>query len=177
MDNGTNTEYRITILTNMKKILLVSSVLALVSLSLVPSFVFASSATAGKIKMDVWDPTILKGPLVICSGGPLNPDGTSNNSACQDLCDLVAEILNVIYFAIAFVLWIAVPVSVAAGGIMYMLAGSNPEMTKRAKAILTGVAWGIAIVLCAYILISTFVAVIGINNVGGFGQSACSINQ
>jgi uncharacterized membrane protein len=88
----------------------------------------------------------------------------------------VQTILNVIYFAIAFVLWIAVPIDVAVGGIMYMLAGPNPNAVAKAKTILVGAAWGVAIVLCSYVIVSTFVHVLGITGIGGFGSSTCAIN-
>ncbi len=156
----------------MKKSFLLIAALALVAIPL-----FASAAAA-PVKSDVWNPTILKGPLVVCWGGPMQADGkTPNDNACQSLCDLVAQFLNIIYFAIAFVIWIIVPIDVAVGGIMYMLAGANPGLVAKAKTILLGAAWAIGITLCSFIIVKTFVTVMSIAGVGGFdpNQSACTV--
>ena len=154
----------------MKKIFLFITVTALITLPL-----FASAATR-PVKSDIWNPSdILQGPLVICWGGPVNADGSPNPDACTSLCDLVSQILNVIYFVIAFIIWIIVPIDVAIGGIMYMLVGANPGMLAKAKTILLGAAWAIGITLCSYIIIATFVNVMGIAGVGGFNTAACTI--
>jgi Type IV secretion system pilin len=143
-------------------------VLALVAM---PYFVFA---TSNPINSNVFNPTILAGPLVICTGVASSAGGASF-PACNNLCDLVAQIANVIYFFIAVVIWIIAPILIAVGGIMIMLAGPNPEMLGRGKKTITGAIWGIVIVLLAWLIIFTFVSILGIKGVGGFGTSACSI--
>ncbi len=139
----------------------------------VPTFAHAASNAPN---MAIWNPSILKGPLITCQGSAssTSPSGSSL-PVCESLCDLISTILNIIYFVIAFVIWIIVPIDVAIGGIMYMLAGPSPSMVAKAKTILLGAVWGIAIVLCSYIIVATFVSVLSITGVGGFGTAACGI--
>jgi hypothetical protein len=139
-----------------------------------------ASAASNPPNSAIWNPSILKGPLVTCIGASSQTlsgsfVGPLQLPVCENLCDLISTVLNVIYFVIAFVIWIAAPISVAVGGIMYMFAGANPAMVTKAKTILLGVVWGIAIVLCSYVLVSTFVKVLNITGIGGFGTAACSV--
>jgi hypothetical protein len=76
---------------------------------------------------------------------------------------------------IAVILWIITPVLVVVGGLMVMLAGASSEMVGRGKKTITGAVWAIVIVLCSWVIIATFVKVIGISGIGGFGTSNCSI--
>lgn len=128
-----------------------------------------ASAMTANTTNNVWDPTILKGPLVICTG-----DGTGG-FACQGLCDLIAQVAHVIYFFIAVVIWIITPIMVAWSGISLIMSTGNPEAMKTAKDRTTGVVLGLVIVLCAYLVISIFVRVLGISGIGGFGGPACSV--
>ena len=151
--------------------------LPLVLTLLVFSFVsialpYVASANTNPINSDIWKPQILAGPLLLCTGGPTTSG--SSMPSCSNLCDLIAQFLNVIYFAIGFVIWVIAPISVAAGGIMYMLAGANPNMESTAKSILKGVVFGIVIVLCSYLIISGVVAAFNITGIGGFGSPACA---
>jgi hypothetical protein len=136
-------------------------------------------------KTNVWDPRILGGPLVVCTG-TATPARTLQNGtvipaipACNNLCDVVAQTANVIYFAIAVVIWIIVPILVAVGGIMVMLGGPNPDLIERAKKTITGAVWGLVIVLCAWLAVYSVVGSFGKLNqfVGGFpgGPAACRI--
>lgn len=156
-------------------------ILALVAM---PYFVFANH---NNINSNVFVPTILGGPLIVCTGYPSG--GTANNlteaagnsfPTCNNLCDLVAQIANVIYFAIAVVIWVITPILIAVGGIMIMLAGASPEMIGRGKKTITGAVWGVVIVLLAWLLVFTFVSAFGnlSKYIGGFpgGPAACSIS-
>ena len=138
-----------------------------------PSIAFADP---NAINSSVFIPTILAGPLTVCigmSGGTL--------PACSNLCDLVAQIANIIYYMIAVVIWIVVPILVAVGGIMIMLGGANPGMIETGKKTITGAVWGLVIVLCAWLIVFTFVGAFGNlgKYIGGFGgtsgQAACSV--
>jgi hypothetical protein len=131
---------------------------------------------------NVWDPTVIKGPLVTCTGNYLPagsaPQGTVSvgTGTCQSLCDLVFTVVSDIYIAIAFVIWILLPISFAMGGIMYMMGGANPGLLETAKKTLWGAVIGAVIVLCAYLLIQTFVTFMKINGIGGFnGTPTCSM--
>ena len=158
----------------MKQILLAT--LAIITLFL-PLFASAKDLP------NVWDPGALKGPLVTCWGGPVTFNQTTgaiqdNANACTNLCDLVFTILNDIYVAIAFVIWIVLPFSFMVGGIMYMMGGANPGLLTSAKSTLKGAVIGTVVVLCAYLLIAALIQFVNITNIGGFnGAPACKIDS
>jgi hypothetical protein len=157
----------------MKKIVLATAVLALAFLPLL-------AGAAGL--PDVWSPASIKGPLLTCHGGPVIFDSSGNPQpnpdACQNLCNLVLTIVTDIYVAIAFVIWIILPISFTTGGIMYMLGGANPSLLETAKKTLWGAVIGALIVICSYMLISTFLTFMKITGVGGFnGSPACTITE
>ena len=150
----------------MKKTLLITAILAL---SLFPLLASAQSLPS------VWDINTIKGPLVTCTGDIANLNNPNGLPQCQDLCDLVFTIVNDIYVAIAFVIWIILPISFVAGGIMYMMGGANPDLLTKAKSTLKGAVIGTIIVLCAYLAIATFVHFIDISNIGGFSSNTPSV--
>ena len=77
-------------------------------------------AKTAPINSNVWNPTILSGPLLICTGVPANGGPITNT--CNNLCDLVAQIAQVIYFAIAVVIWIVTPITITIAGIRLMMS-------------------------------------------------------
>ncbi|HVO28555.1 MAG TPA: hypothetical protein VMT81_01050 [Candidatus Paceibacterota bacterium] len=135
---------------------------------------YVAAAGHAPVKSNVFDPTILNGPLVVCTG--TGSSGTASLPACSNLCDFVAEMANVIYFVIAFILWIIAPILILVGGIMIILAGASPEMVGRGKKTITGAVWGVVIVLCAWVLVSTVVQFFHLTGlIGGFGTAACTL--
>jgi len=136
---------------------------------------------------DVWKPsTILNTSLVSCTGNiytVTGAPGTLNTNACSNLCDLVCTTTRVIYFGIAFVIWIILPIMIIVGGIMYMMGGANPGMLETAKKTLWGAVIGAIIVLCAYILVAVFIKFVNISKIGGFPDAngntppACTISS
>jgi hypothetical protein len=145
-------------------------VLVLIFSLALPSLTFAQA-----VNNNVWDINILKGPLVTCVGAPAS--GQPGTTPCQSLCDLVGQVAHVIYFMIAVVIWILTPIFVAWAGIRFMLSRGNAEQTSKARKMITGIMIGLAITLCAYIIVFTFVSVFGLAQyVGGFGgAAACQI--
>lgn len=140
---------------------------------------YVASADNAGVKSNVFNPTILRGPLLICVGAS-GTNGGNQLPVCNNVCDLVAQIANVIYYAIAVILWIITPIMIAVGGIMIMLGGANSEMIGRGKKTITGAVWSIVIVLCAWLIIATFLAAMGnlSNYIGGFGgTSVCSVSS
>ncbi len=116
---------------------------------------------------NVWNPNILAGPLVTCTGN-VNGSGT----VCKSLCDLVCTVANVIYFFIGVVIWIITPIMVALGGIRIMLSRGNPGQLESAKKMIWGTVVGLLIVLCAYLIVLTFVRVLGVNFIGSFSSGS-----
>ncbi len=138
---------------------------------ILPCLAFAASAT---VNSNVWNLSILQGPLVTCVGAttstlPIQP-------TCQSFCDLFATVANVIYFCIAVVIWIIAPIMFLWAGILFMTSAGNQERVGQARKMLTGTVIGVLIVLCAYLLVYTFVNVLQLQQyVGGFGTNACII--
>ncbi len=155
----------------MKKTILATTLGTAAAIFLFLPF-FASAASLP----NVWDPTSIKGPLVTCTGSLYQSDGvTPNPNACKDLCDLVRTVVTDIYVGIAFVIWIILPLMFVVGGIMYMMGGANPNLLTMARSTLKGAVIGAIIVLCAYLLIATFVQFMNISNIGGFSSNAPSV--
>jgi Type IV secretion system pilin len=158
--------------------LAILSLVAVLAPLALPSAVFAASNPP---KTNVFDPTILGGPLILCVGSPAVNTSGNNLPVCSNLCDLVAQIANIIYYAIAVVIWIITPILIAVGGIMIMLGGANPEMVGRGKKTITGAVWGVVIVLIAWLIVFTFISAFGKfgSYVGFFpgGQSSCSVSS
>ena len=152
---------------------------------MLPYVVFAAAQSS--IHDNVWSINTLKGPLVTCWGAPVtytnNTSGngfttSTNPNACHDVCDLVATTANVVYFGIGVVIWIIAPIMFAWSGISLMLSRGNPEAASGAKSRATRTVIGLLIVICAYIIVYTFVHVIGVaTSIGGFGADACTILQ
>ncbi|MGB7957563.1 MAG: hypothetical protein WCF77_01820 [Minisyncoccia bacterium] len=160
----------------MKKILLITTVVALTFLPLL------ASAQTWQLP-DVWKPASIKWQLVTCAGtatpATTLPDGTQIPAipACQTLCDLITTVENDIYLAIAFVMWFIIPIILVVAGIMYMMGGANPGLLTTAKSALKGAVIGAIIILCSYLLISTFITFLKIGNIGGFssGSPTCQL--
>lgn len=158
----------------MKKILLAAATLTMVSL---PLFASAANVWSASNLPSPWQPSVLAGPLVTCTGD-IAGIGSSPLPKCQDLCGLVLTVVVDIYIGMAFAIWIILPISFAVGGIMYMLGGANPGLLEKAKKTLWGAVIGTVIVLGSYLLIATFVKFIQIGYIGGFSPgspSACTL--
>jgi hypothetical protein len=139
--------------------------------AVVPLFVNAQSQNQNATGIPYWAPT----GLISCTGNPLNNDGSQNSNACTSLCNLIQTFVNIIFFVITICLFVLAPAFFAIGGIMMMLAGANPEMLSRGKSVLLSTVIGLAIVLCSYILVTTFVTVLNTTTSNGaptvFGAS------
>ncbi len=128
---------------------------------------FASASVNNHATNNVWDPRILQGPLVVCTG-----DG-SGGFPCESLCDFLYQSVHVLYFAIAVIIWIVAPILIAWSGISLIMSRGNPEAQTNAKNRVTRIVLGLLIALSAYLIIATFVSVLHISGVGGFGAGIC----
>jgi ABC-type uncharacterized transport system permease subunit len=91
---------------------------------------------------------------------------------CADLCDFMAEIIQIIYFIIGVGIWILVPIMVGYAGVRMILARGNPGSVSEARKAALGAVIGVAIMLCAWLIVSTFVALFGLaGSIGVFGGS------
>jgi hypothetical protein len=156
---------------NVRQIIVFVALLTILAL---PHFVSAASYTTPSL----W-PGGFWGPLVSCTGNPYTFDAQGNKAnnpnACQSLCDLIGTVLNVIYFIISICFFILVPIFFVIGGVMMMISAGNPERLSTGKTMLTRTVIGIVIVLCAYLVVATFVNFLGISGVGGFSSGSGTI--
>jgi hypothetical protein len=146
------------------------SLLALGIIAFPGALVFAANNT------NVFDPSILAGPLISCQGfypTSTMPGITLTNGykSCTNLCDLIQTFENFVYFGIGIVIWIISPILFGWGGIMFMISRGQPNGISKAKSILTGGLIGLLITLCAWLIVDTVVTRLNIIGVGGFGTS------
>lgn len=101
-------------------------------------------------------------PVAGVSGG--NPAGLPT---CTSLCNLIQTFVNIIFFIMTLCLFVLAPAMFAVGGVMMMVSGANPEMLSKGKSVLLGTVIGIAITLCSYLLVATFVSVLNTTTSNG----------
>ncbi len=152
----------------------IAIVFALVLLIGAPLFVSAATGAASAIPgIPYW------GPLVSCTGDYANTGSPSGavTAKCTSLCDIFKTIQNVIYFAMTVALFAIAPVFIVVGGIMMLMAGGSPERFKKGGKIVSGTFIGLAIVLGAFLIVNTFLYILG--NPKGSGVSwpniTCSV--
>lgn len=106
---------------------------------------------------DVSAGTILKGgfwgPILSCTGGG---DGVAITEKCDDICDFIATIRNIIYFALTLLVYVVVPIAIMAGGFLIMTTGGAPERANMGKNIITNAGIGLVIGLGAFIIVDVF---------------------
>jgi hypothetical protein len=152
----------------MKSKWLIGAVLAL---AIFPALAFAAHINPNT---NVWSPAILAGPLTVCTGNYLGSQGPApyQSARCQDLCDFVAEIIQILYFIIGVGIWIIIPILFGYSGVQIILARGNPAKVSEARKSLTGALIGVVIMLCAWLIVSTFVGFFKLGNyVGAFGSN------
>lgn len=134
-----------------KKLLAISYSLIVISFFLpVLSFAHAPNIWAG----GYWG----NPPLLSCTGG-----------TCANLCDLVHTVIHILYFIMSIAVYIATPILFAWGGLKIIVSTGNPGKVSEGKKIVTGTLVGVLITLGAFLVISTFLKVLGVTAVGGFG--------
>jgi hypothetical protein len=143
------------------RIIAILSLAALVAVPLV-----AAAAAQNATGIPYWAP----GGLISCTGNYLDQN---NSHPCQSVCDLIQTFANIIYFLITICLFVLAPIFFGIGGIMLMVSGANPEMRSRGRSVLTGTVIGVGIILCAYLIVFTF---LGIFNAVSNGQPVFSNN-
>jgi hypothetical protein len=107
------------------------------------------------------------------SNGSTFNGNSSEKPSCSSVCDLIQTFANIIYFLITICLFVLAPIFFGIGGIMLMVSGANPEMRSRGRSVLTGTVIGVGIILCAYLIVFTF---LGIFNAVSNGQPVFSNN-
>lgn len=138
-------------------------------------------------EIDIWKiPPGYWGPLVSCGPGTEQVPDTDQRP-CVSLCDLFHTAQHTIYFGISIALFAFAPAFFAWGGLMIIMSGGsplevleggkqgNPEMLSKGKKTLTGTVIGVLLVLGAYLIVGTFIALLGVGGPEGvqWGTISC----
>jgi len=128
-------------------------------------------------------PLELQGGFVPCGRScddPITPDKNECNP-CQ-LCDLFVMLDRIIDFVLFTLVPIIAVLMIVIGGIMYMVAHfggaemlpggakGGPAMLSQAKKLMTSVVYGLVIIYGAWLIINTFLTIIGVAEWTGLGE-------
>ena len=94
------------------------------------------------------------GPLVACDG-----------EVCTNLCQVLDLVQHLIYFGLSLLIFAVTPIMILVGGGMIMMSRGE-EMLSKGKKIVTGTVIGLAIGLSGFVIISTFLWIVGNNEAG-----------
>ncbi len=115
---------------------------------------FASAQTSN-VEFPYWpDKTT---PLLSCSGDYTNPSSTQ----CRSLCDVISTFQRILYFIMTLILFVGAPIMFILGGGMIFFAGTNPSLLEQGKKVIWGAVIGVVLALSAYIIVGTFLWLIG----------------
>ncbi len=111
-------------------------------------------------------------PLVPCGHRDANPNEvgvqdpypeTEINEACRcTLCHFFVLFKNVIDFFLLRIVPTVAVLMLVIGGIMFFSAGASPANLEKAKKLVTNTILGLVIIFMAWIIVNTFMMVIGI---------------
>lgn len=93
--------------------------------------------------------------------GPLLKGVCNDGGICSNLCELFRLGQNVIYFGLTILLFAIGPTAFIIGGIMILTAGGSEDRMKKGRRVITAAVLGIAIGLGAFLIINTFLGLIG----------------
>jgi hypothetical protein len=87
--------------------------------------------------------------------------GAGSKRVCSDWCDIIATAQRVLYFGMTLVAFVLAPILLIIGGLMVLLAGGSSERVGAGRGLLTRTVIGIAMALGAFLIVTTFLWVIG----------------
>ncbi|MCS6788999.1 MAG: pilin [Patescibacteria group bacterium] len=133
-----------------KKILIISL------FSLFLTFIFTRSVLAEKISIPFW------GPIMSCNTQRIeNSIAGKYSDPCSSLCDLISTAQRAIYLGITFALFIFAPLIFLIGSFLIILSRGNQKKIEEGKNMLKNTAWGVAIILLAFVIVNTFFVLLG----------------
>ena len=98
--------------------------------------------------------------------GPVYEGVCGDGGICTSLCDLIHLAQHVVYWMLSFLVFVVVPIMVVWGGIRVLTAAGSPDKISTGKRIVLGAIVGAMIGLGAFLIISTFLNLIGGEAVG-----------
>ena len=106
------------------------------------------------------------GPLVPCGPGGVLPNGQVGPSQCSIGC-LFTLGQNLIAFGITLATFILGPIALVIGGFFIVTAGGSPDRLQKGKQTITFAIIGIVVALASFVIINTFMWVIGATSTQG----------
>lgn len=82
---------------------------------------------------------------------------------CDNLCQLLELLNNLLFFGLTILLYVIAPIRFIIGGFLIMTGGTS-EGLSRGKKMITGTAIGILIALGGFVIVATFLWLIGNNS-------------
>jgi hypothetical protein len=113
-------------------------------------------------------------PVLSCSGQYLELGG---RQPCTSVCDILRTLQRAIYFGITLVLFVLAPIMFLAGGIMVAMGGANPGILSMGKTTLWRAFIGTVIALGAFLIIATFLWLVGNPARGGVAWPQIQCNN
>lgn len=105
-------------------------------------------------------------PILSCTGQYLAPNVPAEKK-CTSVCDILHTLQHAIYFGITLVSFVIAPIMFIAGGIMVVLGGANASIISKGKSILWGTFWGVVIAWSSFLIVATFLWLVGNPASGG----------
>lgn len=150
----------------MKKFIIPAFVLGVI----IPSLAFG----AGDI--DIWKtPPGYWGPLLSCGINDPNP-AHNVKPQCENFCDLIHTAQHVIYFGLSILLFALAPAFIAYGGFMILISGGSTERLEQGKKTLRAAVIGLLIGLGAFLIVNSFIVLLGITLGVNIGWSSIDCN-
>ncbi len=101
-------------------------------------------------------------PLISCTGDYTNYQGLNKGAKeCTSLCDVISTFQRILYFVMTLILFIGAPIMFVVGGGMIFFAGPNPSLLEQGRKVIWGAVIGVVLALSAYIIVGTFLWLIG----------------
>ena len=98
------------------------------------------------------------GSIVTCTG---NYSGGSSLPPCASICDVLAEIDNLVKLTYTFAIYIIAPLMFIYGGGMIMLSHGNTHWGEDGRKIMPGTAVAVGLVLGSYVIVTTLLGIAG----------------
>jgi len=146
----------------MKKIVLIA-LLGLLFLVLVPGLVEGDVGKHDKDWCDTISPKDRAGGLVPCGRDCNDPftEDIDESKPCE-LCDFFVMLDRWIDRLLFMAIPVLAALMIAIGGGMYIISQGQPEMLARAKRLFTAVVIGLIIIYGAWLIVNTFLMVVGV---------------
>jgi len=91
-------------------------------------------------------------------------------------CHLFVLFDNIVDFLLLRIIPVLTALMIAVGGFMYVISQGKPETLSRVKSLFTNIVIGLAIVYGAWVIVNTFLMIIGVQGWTGLREGWWQIN-